>query len=74
MGPIVEALKSEYAGTVDVRVYDVGTDQAAYDVFVKLGGTGVPEFYFINSEGQLVDRIIGGSAEQELRAKLDALK
>lgn len=74
MGPIVEALKAEYAGKVDVRVYDVATDQAAYDVFVKMGGTGVPEFYFINSQGQLVDRIIGGDSEQTLRTKLDALQ
>lgn len=73
MGPIVDALKAEYAGKVDVRVYDVGTDQAAYDVFVKMGGTGVPEFYFINTQGQLVDRIIGGESEQVLRTKLDAL-
>lgn len=73
MGPIVESLKTEYDGKVDVRVYNVGTDQAAYDVFTKLGGTGVPEFYFINTSGQLVDRIIGGAAEQDIKTKLDAL-
>ena len=74
MGPIVEALKAEYAGKVDIRIYDVATDQAAYDVFVKMGGTGVPEFHFINSQGQRVDTIIGGDSEQALRDKLYALK
>lgn len=74
MGPIVEALKAEYAGTVDVRVYDVGTDRAANAVFTQMGGTGVPEFYFINSSGQLVDRIIGGASEGALRTKLDSLE
>lgn len=74
MGPIVEKLAAEFKGKVDVRVYNVGTDQAASALFGQMGGTGVPEFFLIKSDGTIDEHIIGGIAEGDLRALMDAAK
>jgi len=77
MGPIVEAAKSEYAGRVDFRTYNI-TDpraaQAEVELFQQLGGTGVPEYYFVDSSGKLVERVVGGMPEKDLMARLETLK
>lgn len=74
MGPIVEKLTTEFKGKVEVRTYNVDTDQAAAALFTQMGGTGVPEFYLIKSDGTLDEHVIGGIAEADLRALMTAAK
>ena len=77
MGPIVEAARSEFTGQIDFRTYNITdprTAQAEVELFQQLGGTGVPEYYFVDSSGKLVEKVVGSMSEQDLRAKLGALK
>lgn len=71
---MVDRLKQQYEGKVEFRNYKVDADQAAIKVFTQLGGTGVPEFYFINSDGTLANKIIGGTDEANFAHYLDQLK
>lgn len=77
MGPIVEAAQADYAGKVEFRVYDISNPskaEAEVELFQQLGGTGVPEFYFVSASGELSDKVIGSMSEQDFRAILDSLR
>lgn len=71
---MVDRLKTQYQGKVDIRTLKVDSNQEAYKLLDQLGGTGVPEFYFIGTDGTLVNKIIGPADENTFKGYLDALK
>ena len=74
MKPVVDRLRSKYAGRVEFRRYDVTKDLAGISMANQLGAEYVPTFVFFDSKGVKVDMIVGGATEDALKAKLDALR
>lgn len=72
MKPVVDRLEKEFTGKVEFRVYvdDAGPDNLAG----KLGVQYVPTYFFVNSDGKVAKSVVGGMAEQDMRAALQALK
>lgn len=70
---MVDRLKKEYAGRVDVRVYVDSTEEGD-PLAVAFGVEFVPTFVFINSDGTKADQHVGSIPEADLRKKMDALK
>jgi thioredoxin-like negative regulator of GroEL len=75
MKPVVDRLTNDYAGTVDVvrMPLDKG-DAKAEKLAGDLGVEYVPTFVLVDSKGVRQDLIVGETAEDGLRAKLDALR
>lgn len=48
-----------------MRIYYVDEDQKASEIFQKLGGYAVPQFYFVDSEGTVVKELLGFPGEVE---------
>lgn len=71
---MVDRLEKQYEGKVDFRRYNVTNAGPQSDLLQKLGGTGVPEFYFVNSDGTLAGKIVGPADESTFTQDLDALK
>lgn len=69
IAPIVDELAKEYEGKVLVGKYDVdeGTDFLA-----EYGIRNIPTILFFK-DGQLVDRNVGSTTKDVLKAKIDAL-
>ena len=75
MRPVVDRLKREYAGRVDVKVMDLsGGDAGAEQLASRFGVEYVPTFAFVDADGTRRGEIVGGTTESVLRARLDALK
>lgn len=47
-------------------MYLVDENQEASQVFTELGGTGVPEFYFIDKAGTIQNHMIGYEGDAAL--------
>lgn len=61
---MVTELTKKYKGKVEIRVYNVNEDREAGQVATDLGVTGVPEFFFFDKDGKLVNQMPGyGGAE-----------
>ena len=56
-----------------MRVYLVDENQEAANVFTSLGGTGVPEFYFIGEDGSIQNHMIGYEGDAALEKYTNAL-
>ena len=56
-----------------MRVYLVDENQEAANVFTLLGGTGVPEFYFIGEDGTIKNHMIGYEGDKALESYTQAL-
>ena len=69
VAPIVEQLATEYEGRVLIGKYDVdeGTDLA-----VDFGVRNIPTILFFK-DGKMVDRQVGSSSYDDLKAKVEAL-
>jgi len=74
MEPVVDGLKQRYKGKADIRTLNIETDKAAEQLARDLGLTGVPEFYFFNSEGLQAGKIVGGATAEQISEVLDGLK
>lgn len=75
MKPVVDRLKEQYAGKIEFRRLDTTagdpeTDRLANQFQIQY----VPTFVFINTDGTTSDLLVGGTTEEVLRTKLDALK
>ena len=74
MAPVVNRLKSEYEGRVNVRILQ-GGDNGYAELSQRYGIQYVPTFVFVGADGsQRGDAIVGEVDESELRVRLDALE
>ncbi len=74
MAPIVDGLTDEYEDRVAVRKYNVAESAKGAALAEEFGVQFVPTFVFVDSEGELVDMLIGEVAESALRAALDDIE
>lgn len=75
MVPVVDGIRDEYAGVVDIVVVDCYTDEGS--LFAdRLGVQYLPTFVFVNGDGEIQESatIIGSTTADALRAALDALR
>jgi thiol-disulfide isomerase/thioredoxin len=73
MKPVVDRLKKRFAGKVEVRRLDANaaeTQQLASAFDVEY----LPTFVFVTSKGERVDQVVGEISEQDLAAKMSALR
>lgn len=66
-GPIIDELKEEYAGRVDVRKVNVDENQQEA---AKFGVMSIPTFVLIK-EGQEIGRKIGALSKEEFKTWLE---
>jgi len=74
MKPLVEGLEKTYKDKVEIRRYNVETDQTGVELAQKLGVQYVPTFLFVTAEGVVSKTLVGEQSEQAMVAGLDALK
>jgi hypothetical protein len=75
MRPLVERLKSAYAGKVEFREYRDGGDSAGNAIAAQFNVLYVPSFLFVNADGTVSGSLLVGEADEAgLRARIDALK
>lgn len=74
MAPIVNGLKLEYEDTVAIRQYNVAQSANAAELADEYEVQFVPTFVFVDSDGNLVDTIIGETSASTLREVLDSLE
>lgn len=74
MKPVVDGLRARYEGRVEFRVLNVERDAEANRLAASLGVTGVPTFFFVNSDGTQAGRIIGATTEQALTEAIEKLR
>ena len=70
IAPIVEQLAQEYEGRVEIGKYDV--DEAGGDMAAEFGIRSIPTILFFKG-GQQVDKQVGATSYEALKAKIDAL-
>ena len=73
MAPIVNGLKPQYEDKVAIRIYNAETEAGAA-LAEEFGGQFVPTFVFVNSDGEVVNTIIGEAKESTLKGELDKLE
>ncbi|MGC8990722.1 MAG: thioredoxin [Verrucomicrobiia bacterium] len=69
MGPVLDALATEFAGRA--KLVKVNVDDAP-ELAAEYGITGVPTLIFFNN-GNIVDSIVGMAPQRLLRSKLESL-
>ena len=75
MAPVVDRLVRDYSGKVQIRVLDTdGSDPDMRRLADEYQIQYVPTFIFLDSSGAKVDMVVGETAEETMRAKLDALE
>lgn len=75
MKPVVDRLRTAYAGKVDIKRMSLdGDDPEAERLATVAGVQYVPTFLFVDSQGVQKGLIVGETPEAELRSRLDALK
>lgn len=73
MAPIVNGLKPQYEDKVAIRIYNAETEAGAA-LAEEFGVQFVPTFVFVNSDGEVVNTIIGEAKESTLKGELDKLE
>ena len=73
MAPIVNGLKPRYEDKVAIRVYNAETETGAA-LAEEYGVQFVPTFVFVNSDGEVMNTIIGETSEKGLTNELDKLE
>jgi thioredoxin-related protein len=73
MAPIVNGLKPQYEGEVAIRIYNAETEAGAA-LAEEYGVQFVPTFVFVDSNGEVVNTLIGETTENTLKAELDKLE
>lgn len=69
MSPIVDELAAEYEGRAIIGKCDVEENDA---ITMKFGVRNIPTIVFLKG-GQLVDKQVGATSKETLKAKLDKL-
>lgn len=70
IGPVVEELANEYAGTVNIGKVNVDVNP---ELSMNYGITSIPAILFIK-DGQVVDKQIGAVPKSVLVKKIESLK
>ncbi len=71
---MVDRLKQRYGDDVEFRILNVETDTNARALAASLGVTGVPTFFFVNSDGVQAGQIVGGATETQLASMIEQLQ
>lgn len=74
MKPVVDRLKTEYAGKVEFRLHNVEQSSEGQRLMQQYNAQYVPTFVFLNSDGTEAKRVVGEASENDMRAILDSLK
>lgn len=69
IGPIIEELAGEYADRVVIGKCDVESNE---DIVAQYRVRNIPTVVFIKG-GQVVDKVVGGTTKENLKAKIDAM-
>ena len=69
IGPIIEELAAEYEGKVVIGKCDV---DSADDIVAQYRVRNIPTVVFIKN-GEVVDKVVGATSKETLKAKVDAL-
>lgn len=69
IGPLVEEMATEYGDTAVIGKVDVDNNQ---QVAMNFGIRNIPTILFIKN-GEVVDKQVGATSKDALKAKLDAL-
>jgi thioredoxin 1 len=67
MGPVVEEVATQYAGTLKVGKLNVDDHPA---VAQRYGITGIPALFFFQ-QGQVVDRVVGAVSKRVLQQHVE---
>ena len=70
IGPVIEELSKEYAGTVKIGKVNVDHNP---QISMNYGITSIPAILFIKG-GQVVDKLVGAQPKSNFVKKIDALK
>lgn len=68
--PIIEELAAEYEGKIAICKCDVDNNN---DLAMKFAVRNIPLVVFINSKGELADKMVGAASKDAIKAKIDAL-
>ena len=68
VGPIIDELAKEYEGKVVVGKCDVASCD---DLVAQYRGRNIPTVVFIKG-GEVVDKVVGATSKETLKAKMDA--
>jgi thiol:disulfide interchange protein len=74
MKPVVDGLKTKYAGRYDIRVMNTSTDPEAQRLADSYGIPGVPTFVFLNTDGSKSGTVVGAVPVGQLETELAKLK
>ena len=69
VGPIIDELAEEYADTVVIGNCDV---DSCDDIVAQYKVRNIPTVVFIKG-GEVVDKVVGATSKETLKAKVDAL-
>lgn len=69
VGPIIDELAEEYADTVVIGKCDV---DSCDDIVAQYKVRNIPTIVFIKG-GEVVDKVVGATSKETLKAKVDAL-
>lgn len=69
IGPIIDELAGEYADRVVIGKCDVESNE---DIVAQYRVRNIPTVVFIK-DGQVVDKVVGGTTKENLKAKIDAM-
>ncbi len=70
IGPVIEELSKDYAGTVKIGKVNVDHNP---QISMNYGITSIPAILFIKG-GQVVDKLVGAQPKANFVKKIDALK
>ncbi len=73
VAPVVNRLKEEYRGKVEIIQVNVDDTKNA-ELTAKYSINAIPTFIFLDKSGNVVDKAVGALAETELREKIDQLQ
>jgi thioredoxin-like negative regulator of GroEL len=75
MKPVVDRLRTEYAGKIDIKRMDTdGTDPVVQQLANTFGIQYVPTFVFVNRDGTVVDTVVGEVPADALTTRLAKLR
>ena len=69
VGPIIDELATEYEGKVVIGKCDVDSTD---DIVAQYRVRNIPTVVFIKN-GEVVDKVVGATSKETLKAKVDAL-
>lgn len=70
LGPVIEELAAEYEGKVVIGKCDVDQNN---DLAIKFGVRNIPLVVFVKAGGEMLDKLVGASPKDAIKAKIDAL-